>query len=885
MGDNAELTEREKAEAALRENEAFYRAAISALEEGLVFQDAGGAIRFSNSSAERILGLTAEQLAGRTSLDPRWRAIHEDGSPFPGETHPAMLALRTGQPQSNVMMGVHKPDGALTWISINARPLFHPGETQAYAVVTSFFDITARKHAEAALAQERDLLQALLDNLPDTLYFKDSASRFTRINRAQARLLGVADPAEAIGKTDADFQPAHLAREFLAEEQHLLATGQPVIDRVESNPAPDGQPRWFSATKAPLRDREGRIVGLVGVSRDITARKQAEESLRASEVKLRAIVDNSTDIIYIKDTQGRYLLINPAGAALFRLPEAAILGKTDADLFGPETAWAAEETDRRVIASRRPLTYERKRDFGGVTHTFLNTKVRYLSPQGEVLGLIGVAHDITERQQAEAALRESEARYRYLVDQATDIVYQTDAAGRITYCNPAATRLLKYSAAELIGQPYLKLVHPADRAATAQFYERQFLEKTPWTYSEIRALAQDGGEVWLGQNAQLMTEQNRVAGFYVVARDITERKLEEVALQEANEQLTRWLAELEERNLEIALLNEITRAAIEIPDFSAMLQMLADRMGELLSADGCYITLWDEVEQRTIPAAAYGTLRATYPALAPLPGEATMTASVLQAGKTLVAEDVFNTPYLSRRIAEQFPTRSMLGLPLIAGEVKLGAALIGLNQPHHFTPEEIALGEQAARQIALAVANSKLRETLRNESIRDPLTGLFNRRHMQASLGRELERAAHGQYPIGILMLDLDHFKRFNDTFGHAAGDVLLRDFAGLLQSHVRAGDVACRYGGEEFTLILPEASLEVTRQRAEQLRESAGQLHSQFQGQALGKVTVSLGVALYPRHGATGEEVLRAADQALYQAKRAGRNRVIVADAAPGGL
>ncbi|MBK8025476.1 MAG: PAS domain S-box protein [Chloroflexi bacterium] len=146
---------------ALRASEERYRATIAAMSEGVVVQGTDGAIQLCNEAAERILGLTVDQMVGLTSIDPRWQAVHEDGSPFPGETHPAMVALRTGESQSDVVMGVHKPDGALTWILVNAQPLFHPGGSQPYAVVATFADITARKQAEQtlrqALAQEKEL--------------------------------------------------------------------------------------------------------------------------------------------------------------------------------------------------------------------------------------------------------------------------------------------------------------------------------------------------------------------------------------------------------------------------------------------------------------------------------------------------------------------------------------------------------------------------------------------------------------------------------------------------------------------------------------------------------------------------------------------------------
>ncbi len=177
------------------------------------------------------------------------------------------------------------------------------------------------------------------------------------------------------------------------------------------------------------------------------------------------------------------------------------------------------------------------------------------------------------------------------------------------------------------------------------------------------------------------------------------------------------------------------------------------------------------------------------------------------------------------------------------------------------------------------IGNLKFQEVLRSQAIRDPLTGLFNRRFMFETLERELYRMQRKGSPLCVIMLDLDHFKRFNDTFGHSAGDTLLSALGRLLLNHVRKEDVTCRYGGEEFTLILPEAPLEIACDRAEELRQLVHGLHLEHRGQSLGGITISLGVAVYPKHAETPEALLGAADKALYQAKHAGRDQVVVAD------
>ena len=184
------------------------------------------------------------------------------------------------------------------------------------------------------------------------------------------------------------------------------------------------------------------------------------------------------------------------------------------------------------------------------------------------------------------------------------------------------------------------------------------------------------------------------------------------------------------------------------------------------------------------------------------------------------------------------------------------------------------LGLWVAELLALSLANFRLRETLHAQSTRDPLTGLFNRRYMEDSLERELYRAAREGGTLGIIMADLDHFKDFNDRSGHVAGDAVLRSLADLMSSNVRAEDIVCRYGGEEFTILLPNANLGETRQRAETLREAAsGLVVSDSQ-----RLTLSLGVAAYPGNGTSARELIEVADAALYTAKSSGRDRVVTA-------
>jgi diguanylate cyclase (GGDEF)-like protein/PAS domain S-box-containing protein len=195
------------------------------------------------------------------------------------------------------------------------------------------------------------------------------------------------------------------------------------------------------------------------------------------------------------------------------------------------------------------------------------------------------------------------------------------------------------------------------------------------------------------------------------------------------------------------------------------------------------------------------------------------------------------------------------------------------------TEQELSLSGTFAEQIGLSIANIRLREALRNQSIRDSVTGLFNRRYLEETLEREVHRSVRTGQSLGVIMLDLDHFKTFNDSFGHDAGDAVLHNVGVFLANNTRTEDIACRYGGEEFVLVLPNANLPAIEARAEQLRTAVKQLNITHLGKPLGAVTISVGIGVFPEHGSSPAQLMAKADGALYEAKRTGRDRVVVAN------
>ena len=203
--------------------------------------------------------------------------------------------------------------------------------------------------------------------------------------------------------------------------------------------------------------------------------------------------------------------------------------------------------------------------------------------------------------------------------------------------------------------------------------------------------------------------------------------------------------------------------------------------------------------------------------------------------------------------------------------------LLHLNQMDlkQISQSTLALAQAVAQQLSLSFANLKLKETLQEHSLRDPLTRLFNRRYLEEFTTKEIHRATRNGIPMGIIMIDVDYFKNFNDNYGHEAGDFVLKELSKYLEKKTRKSDVVCRYGGEEFILILPDTSLKNTLLHGEKIKEEVKYLNLEYHQKSL-QITISLGVACFPKHGLQLEDLLNAADRALYLAKKQGRDRIV---------
>ena len=249
------------------------------------------------------------------------------------------------------------------------------------------------------LAHGQFLLRTLLDNIPDSIYFKDTKGHFLRSSKAQAQRFGLTDPAQAIGKTDFDFFKKEHAEEAFADEQQIIQTGQPLVGIEENSPLADGTERWVSTSKLPLRNKEGNILGTFGISREITERKRAEQTLAKERNLLRTLVDNLPDLVSIKDLKGRYVFDNAAHRAVLAVSSLdEVVGKTVFDFYPKELAERLHAEDVTVLSAAVPVLHHEEdlTDRKGRKARARTSKVPYRDEQNKVVGLVCISHLLGE---------------------------------------------------------------------------------------------------------------------------------------------------------------------------------------------------------------------------------------------------------------------------------------------------------------------------------------------------------------------------------------------------------------------------------------------------------------------------------------------------------
>jgi diguanylate cyclase (GGDEF)-like protein/PAS domain S-box-containing protein len=604
-------------------------------------------------------------------------------------------------------------------------------------------DITKLKETEVRATQ----LAAVIEQAHETVVITDLDANITYTNPYFEVATGYSSP-EVMGKNMNILQSGVQDSTFYEGLWRTIGDGE-AWSNIFINKRKDGSLFHEAATIFPIKNSEGDIINYAAVKRDITLQVKSELSLRQFNQKLEKLHEITLHLsrtksfdellksaaklgheeldfdrirIWFVDATQPELLLGSFGidenGKLYdeRKQQIEIEADSIYEFLRTRSRRVYYKENQPIFNCNRELIgsgdiaasalWDGEKIIGYIRTDNLTTRKSITINQRELLALFTqTVGNLATRKRIEAKIQDSERRYRLLANHVQDVIWTIDLQGMFTYVSPSVERLLGFTPDEILSQNIKAIFTPESYQIAYTAFKsaidsgKSGKESSISPYFELEQLCKKGSTVWTEVIITVISDDHDgiPLGVLGVTRDITERKKTEKSLQTyANQQ---------------ALLNKITQAAIQQTGTDEILQIFADRMGELLEADGCYITLWDEKTRMVQPAAAFGPLRDEYKtSIQPQPGEATLTESVLKHEDVLIIEDVFKTPYVSQRIAAKFPTRSSLALPLIADRKKLGAVLIAYNHIRKFKQSEVNISKQAAQQIALAILKTKLLE-------------------------------------------------------------------------------------------------------------------------------------------------------------------------------
>ncbi len=719
--------------------------------------------------------------------------------------------------------------------------------------------------------EREPLLPPILEHGPFGVLILDPDYRILKVNHALCRMLEYLAPELESLSLPAILHPQDVGSCIHYIDQ-VLSGARPQVRMEKRFIKRSKEVLWAVLTTSAVQSENGSLLHTLAFIEDVTEQKQTEEMRRSENQVFERLVRDCPDGIFAFTRDLICTLWNPAMEQIFGIGEKDAVGRMMFDIlpFLSETG-----DDKHLLETLRgeEITV-RNRSFrfsAGEREGFYDARYSPVSnTAGKVSGGIGFVRDITERRKIEEGLRTTEERYRELFENANDIVYTHDLKGHITSINKAAETITGYARDEALQMNACQMVAPDHIKTACRMIDRQMAGESPAPY-ELDIIAKDGRRVALELNSHIISRAGKPVGVQGIARDITERKKTEEALHHAKQKLEDWVNELEARTREMALLSE-----------------MGDMLRACLSTEEAYSVIV-RVAQQIFPARV-GALYVISPSRNIVEAVAVWGDSslierafppdecwALRRGRVHWVEDS-GVGLLCKHLQKPLP-EGYLCVPMMAQSEALG--ILYLTQPENarLTEAKQRLAVAMAEHIAMALSNLKLHESLRSQSIRDPLTGLFNRRFMEESLELELRRATRNRKPLGLILLEVDDFHNVGRSAGEDAEDSILLELGALLQTIIRKEDIACRYSNEVLAVVLPHGTPEVTAQRAGNLREMVKDIEIRHRGRSLGRVTVSLGIASFPDQGRTVETLLRSSESALRRAQQEGGDRMNIAE------
>jgi len=522
-----DISERKQAEDAIRQSEEKYRLLVEVNQDIIYSLEEDGTIRYVSPQVSEQLGYLPGEMEGKNFQG----FIHTDDADRLYRT--ISRNIRIGSPTMSEHFRVRCKDGTYRWYE--DKTIYAADKNGHSVAIGTIRDITERKATEDALFSSRQMLQGILDTIPQRVFWKDQSSVYLGCNKAFATDVGFLDPTELVGKTDFDHSSSAFAEHFREDDHEVLASGQPKMNIEEPLVLPDGTTIWLRTSKVPLRDQDGRIIGILGSYDNITEQKRAAEALKESEERYRDLTDHLPQMVFETDRNLQITYANRHAASVsgFSVDDLSA-NKPVLSLIDPGQHEQFMESVRNILAGipYEPKEYTAIRKDRSTFPVVVYSSLIFRNQ--EIVGFRGVAIDISGLRKMEEGIRESEEKFRSLVENASDIVFSLDRAGNFTYISPQWSEILGHDPHTLIGTSSAALIHPDDLPENTRAFRSVMDKGTRIHGIEYRIRHSDGTWRWHSQSAApVRNASGEIVSYMGICRDITEQREAKEVLRES----------------------------------------------------------------------------------------------------------------------------------------------------------------------------------------------------------------------------------------------------------------------------------------------------------------------------------------------------------------
>ena len=727
------------------------------------------------------------------------------------------------------------------------------------------YDPSTSGHVSSAWIEKAQILADVVQDCPLGMALIDREFGIIKANRMFCRMSGYGEE---------EIYSLRL-RNLASDPNQLVPLIQQIFDGVY--PAAKMEGEWlhkngesfwvqFRATEMP---GEHQLQCCLIVIEDIREQKAAEQKLKSEKKLLEWIVNSSVDGIVAFDCDGFFTIWNPGMERIFGISARETLGRPIflacpfLKILGEDVNFDAALRGETVFSTNKsytPAGSDKTVHFEGHYGPICDSEDK------RVIGGLAIVRDVTVRGAVEKSGLAREEHYRGLFENASDMMFTCSLDGAMTSINKMGEKMLGYSRAEVARMRFSQFLTPEYLPIVRHMADQRMSDEIP-VIRELEMTTREGDRIVVEASSRLIFHEGKPCGIQSIVRDIGERKRVAQALAATNKKLEESVRELEQRTRDMTLLGElgdILSACLTIDEIYDVIVRVSQELFPSLSGA---LFMLDPLRNIMESAVEWGGVSCVDSVFTP------DECWALRRGKVHWVDDT-RVGLVCKHVKIPM-SKGFMCVPMMAQSNAVGVLHLSYSDGVQMPESRQRLAISMAEYIATALSNLRMHEIMRSQSIHDPLTGLFNRNFMEKSVELELCRASRMQNPLSFIMLSVDRFRHLHEDFDMVVTDSIVRKLGVLLQSNIRKGDIACRFSDDTFVVVLPQTPRDVGLQRAEMFCNLVRMMEMK---DGTGRISISVGAAMYPEHGSTVDMLLRAAETAVGRAGQSGGNCVVAA-------